>query len=259
MTADLPILHAPTLSALSGVAHGFFTRQGGVSDGVYASLNCGPGSRDKALAVAENRRRVGHRLGARDLATLYQVHGADVMVLDRPDQADARPRADAIVTRLKGIAVGILTADCTPVLLADAEAGVVGAAHAGWRGALADVTGAAVVAMEELGADRRRIAAAVGPCIAQASYEVGAEVRAEAVAVDAGFAGFFVPGRAADKFQFDLAGLVAHRLKATGVHRVDALGLDTYAEPARFFSYRRNSHDGLDDYGRMLSAVMVAR
>ncbi|MBK5921628.1 polyphenol oxidase [Rhodothalassium salexigens] len=255
-TPPLEPVTAPALDR-PGLAHGFFTRQGGVSTGLYAGLNCGPGSADKPLAVAENRRRAAAALGLDTAATLYQVHGADVFVLDRPDQAQARPKADAIVTRLKRVAIGVLTADCAPVLLADPDAGVIGAAHAGWRGAVADVTGAALAAMTGLGADRARVVAAIGPCIAQAAYEVGNEVR-DAVVAAGGAADLFAPGAQAGKWQFDLAGLVAARLKAAGVGQVARLDLDTYGAPDRFFSYRRATHRGETDYGRQISLIARA-
>ncbi|MDA5194776.1 peptidoglycan editing factor PgeF [Govanella unica] len=244
--------------------HGFFTRQGGISRGVYTSLNCGPGSADDPAHVVENRRRVVERL-AEDListdlplCSLYQVHGPAVVHVTAPWDAANRPEADAMVTDRPGIALGILTADCTPVLFADPQAGVVGAAHAGWKGALYGVLGATITAMERLGASRSRIQAAIGPTIAQESYEVSAAFRATFLEQDPGHARFFVPGRDSDHAQFDLPGFVAARLLAEGIGGLDDLKLDTYADSRRFFSFRRTTHHGEADYGRQISAIMVA-
>ncbi len=233
-----------------GARHGFFTRRGGVSAGAYAALNCGPRSADDPAHVAENRARAARALGAAPerLVGLRQVHGP-VVVEAEPGWSDP-PEADALVTNRPGLLLGIVTADCAPVLLADAEAGVIGAAHAGWRGAVAGVLEATVAAMERLGARRGRIAAVIGPCIAQASYEVRADLR-EAV----GDARFFAPGRDAAHFQFDLAAYCAHRL--AGIGRVEALGLDTLAEEARFFSHRRRTLAGGGPLGHQLSAIML--
>lgn len=231
--------------------HGFFTRRGGVSSGGYAALNCGLRSEDDPAAVAENRARAATALGAAPeaLRALRQVHGP--VVIEATNAWDALPEADAMVTRAPGLALGIVTADCAPVLFHDAEAGVIGAAHAGWRGAVGGVLEATIAAMEALGAERGRIAAIVGPCIAQASYEVRADLRD---AVDA--PRFFAPGRDAAHFQFDLAGYCAARLTTAGVAN-SALGLDTLADEARFFSHRRRTLAGGGPLGHQLSAIML--
>lgn len=245
---------------LAGSRHGFLGRRGGVSTGVHAGLNVGLGSQDDPAAVAENRRHATDAVapGAR-LVTLHQVHGADVVSVSTscelwPD--DARPQADALVTNRPGLALGILTADCAPILLTDEQAGVIGAAHAGWKGALAGVAESTVAAMEALGADRSRIAAAIGPCIAKRSYEVDDVFRARFLAAGPAHESFFAdasPGH----HQFDLEGFVASRLAAAGITRVAALGLDTYADEARFYSYRRATHRGEPDYGRQLSLIAL--
>ncbi len=249
----------PSLEAPDRLAHGFFTREGGVSGGLYASLNCGFGSSDNADHVAENRERAMGRLSLRvdALVTAYQVHGVNVRVVARDDDRRDPTPADAMVTRASGIALGILTADCAPVLFADAEAGVIGAAHAGWRGALAGVLATTLEAMEKLGARRDRINAAIGPCIAQASYEVGPEFPAPFLADDPANADFFVNAERDGHFRFDLAGFVARRLDASGIGEVAASGLDTCARDAPFFSYRRATLRGEDDYGRGLSAIAL--
>lgn len=241
--------------ALDGVAHGFLTRAGGVSDGAYASLNCGIGSHDDPSKVAENRRRATEAVvpGAQ-LVGLYQVHGADtVAVLDGFDPT-VRPQADALITNRPGIAIGILTADCAPVLFADVAAGIVGAAHAGWKGALDGVTDTTLLTMETLGADRDRIVAAVGPCIAQASYEVDDDFRARFEAREAEAERFFRDAGAGHAM-FDLAGYVAHRLARAGVRTVEIVGADTYDDDARFFSYRRATHRAEGDAGRQISII----
>jgi YfiH family protein len=241
------------------IAHGFFTRQGGVSEGIYASLNCGPGSRDVRDTVVENRRRVAASLGvdAARLVTVYQIHSPDVVAVETPWTMDDPPRADALVTARPGLALGVLAADCTPVLFADAEAGVIGAAHAGWRGALAGVTDQTVQAMEALGARRNNIAAAVGPCIAQPSYEVGPEFIDAFAAADPVNRTYFRDSDRADHYRFDLTGYVADRLSALGLAVVERLDRDTYAEPDLFFSYRRTTHLGEADYGRQISAIAL--
>lgn len=247
------------------IRHGFFTREGGVSRGVYTSLNCGPGSGDDPAHVAENRRRAAERLAGTTagrtvppLCSLYQVHGADVVSVTEPWNAEDRPKADAMVTDRPGLALGILTADCTPVLFADIEAGVVGAAHAGWKGALGGVLAATVTAMERLGADRSRIRAAIGPTIAQGSYEVSADFRATFMAADPAYARFFVPAPRQGHARFDLPGFVRDRLAAAGITAIDDLKLDTYGDSRRFFSFRRTTHHGESDYGRQISAIMIA-
>lgn len=242
-------------AALDGVPHGFLGRRGGVSIGTVAGLNVGLGSADDPAAVAENRRRAAEAvLPGAALVTCYQIHSADCMTVAAPWPDDARPRADALVTDRPGLALGVLTADCAPVLLADVAAGVVGAVHAGWRGALGGVTDAALAAMEALGADRSRVAAAIGPCIARASYEVDDAFLTRFTADDPANDRFFAPARPG-RHQFDLEAYVAHRLAAAGVGRVEALGLDTYAAADRFFSYRRATHRGEPDYGRQIALI----
>jgi len=244
-------------ACLAGVAHGFLGRRGGVSTGELAGLNVGYGSNDERSAIDENRgRAIGALLPGAQLVTVHQVHSADAVLAERPWPRDERPRADAMVTDRPGLLLGILTADCAPVLLADEAAGVIGAAHAGWRGALAGVTDSVVVAMERLGARRERIAAAVGPCIGQASYEVDDAFRDRFLAEDRGNERYFKAGPAG-KPHFDLAAYVVHRLRAAGVGQVEALDLDTYADEGRFYSYRRSTHRGEADYGRQLSAIAL--
>ncbi|BBK44760.1 laccase domain protein [Allostella vacuolata] len=253
------MITAPALAALPGIRHAFFTREGGVSGGIYAGLNCGFGSGDEASSVAENRARAMRRLDlpAEALATLHQVHSPTAVAAEAAWPRGTAPRADAVVTATPGLAAGILTADCTPVLFADADARIVGAAHAGWRGALYGVLDSTIAAMEERGAARGRIVAAVGPCIGPASYEVGAEFRDRFLAVEAGFDAFFTPGARPGKFQFDLPGFVAMRLDRAGLGRVDRCDADTAADPDRFFSYRRATLRGEPDYGRALSAIAL--
>ena len=238
-----------TAPLLTGVSHGFLGRRGGVSGGLVAGLNCGIGSGDDAVAVAQNRRLAVAAVapGAR-LVTVYQVHSPDVVVAGDWNDA-ARPRADALVTDRRDIALGIVTADCAPVLFADRDAGVIAAAHAGWKGAVAGVTDNTVAAMVALGARRDRIVAAVGPCIAQASYEVDAAFHARF-----DDARFLAPGARPGHWQFDLAAYVLARLAAAGV-RAEALHYDTYADPARFYSYRRATHRGEADYGRQMAII----
>lgn len=252
--ADLPILTSPLLD-LPGIGHAFFTRQGGVSEGIYASLNVGVGSKDDPEAVRENRRRAAAHLGG-ELVTAYQVHSATAHVADRP-WPGAPPEGDAVVTATPGIVCGALAADCAPILLADPDARVVGAAHAGWKGALTGVAEDAIARMETLGARRGRIVAAVGPCIGRASYEVGLEYVQRFTDVDAGYGRFFTPGATADKRQFDLPAFVLHRLRAAGIARCEWIGRDTCAEPKLFFSNRRAFHLGEPDYGRLLSAIVL--
>jgi YfiH family protein len=253
------MLQAASLSKLARIRHGFFTRSGGVSQGVYASLNGGVGSNDAPDKVAENRARMAAALGvpADRLLTAYQIHSPDVVVADKPWTQANRPRADAIVTRTPALAIGISTADCGPLLLADAEAGVIGAAHAGWRGALTGVIEAAIVAMEKLGAERARIAAALGPTIRQPNYEVGPEFVARFLAAAADNARFFAPSDRAGHAMFDLAGYIAARLQRAGIVQFEDLGLCTYAEPERFFSYRRTTRLGEPDYGRHINAIAL--
>ncbi len=254
MTAPDPaFVVAPGLAA----RHGFFGRAGGVSLGIYASLNVGLGSSDDPAAVAENRRRaVAATAPGAGLVTLHQVHSADVVHVTAPFADAGRPAADAMVTATPGLALGILTADCAPILLADTQAGVIGAAHSGWKGALADIGGATVRAMQRLGARPDRIVAAIGPCIARASYEVDAAFRDRFLGQQPADDGFFARGRGT-RWQFDLEGLVAQRLAAAGVGRVVAMGVDTYVDAARWFSYRRTTHAGEPDYGRQLALIAL--
>jgi purine-nucleoside/S-methyl-5'-thioadenosine phosphorylase / adenosine deaminase len=253
------MIQAETLKDCPRVRHGFFTRQGGVSAGLYASLNCGYGSSDQPANVTENRRRALARIGlpAEALATTYQVHSADVVEVTKPWPLDARPRVDAMVTTRPGIALGIGTADCAPVLLADPAAGVIGAAHAGWRGAVNGVVEAVVGAMVERGADPARMRAAVGPCIAQASYEVGPEFPAPFLQQDPENRRFFVPSKRASHFMFDLPGYVVSRLRRLGISEAMAVAHDTCAEADMFFSYRRTTLAGEKDYGRGLSVIAL--
>jgi len=239
--------------ALAGVPHGFLGRRGGVSQGVIAGLNIGHGAEDDAEAIAENRRRaIAAVLPGAALATVYQVHSPDVVEVHAPWPHDERPRADGMVTDRPGLLLGVVTADCAPVLFVDrAAGGVIGAAHAGWRGAHGGVLENTVSAMERLGADRASIVAAIGPAIAQPSYEVDAKFHDQFAPDDAEF---FAPGRPAH-WQFDLEGYVAKRLKQAGVGTVQRLGLDTYADPERFFSYRRATHRGEPTYGRQFSLI----
>jgi polyphenol oxidase len=241
------------------IAHGFFGRQGGVSDGIYAGLNCGPGSGDDRAKVIENRRRALEALGATKLATLYQIHSSKAVSVTEPWEIGQSPQADAMATNVPGIALGVLTADCAPVLFADAEAGVIGAAHAGWKGAVDGIAEAAICAMEALGAARSRIAAAIGPCIAQASYEVDAEFRKGFLGRDAANARFFVPNDRPGFFRFDLEAYVAMRLESAGLKNIARLGADTYVREADFYSYRRATHRGEKDYGRELSVIALKR
>ena len=252
------MLSNDTLALCGGIKHGFFTRQGGVSKGLYASLNCGPGSNDDAGSVHENRSRAmaAMAMPAEALQTVHQVHGTDVMTVQA--RGEDRIRADGLVTRSPGIALGILTADCAPVLFADPAAGVIGAAHAGWRGALAGVLGRTIEAMERLGAARARITAAVGPCIGQTSYEVGPDFVAPFEADDEGNRQWFSPPNAAGRPHFDLEGYVAARLEALGLAAVGVTGADTCADPDTFFSYRRSCLEGESDYGRALSSIALA-
>jgi YfiH family protein len=245
---------------LPGIRHGFYTRQGGVSDGIYASLNCGVGSSDARERILENRARVARDLGvAHDqLATPYQVHSPDVVVVDEVWPVGDGPKADAVVTARPGIAVGVGTADCGPLLFADSEARVVGAAHAGWRGAFTGVLEATLAAMEGLGADRGRITVVLGPTISAAAYEVGPEFVARFAEADASNERFFAPSKREGHRQFDLPAYLGHRAAIAGVGRFIDLGLCTYADPERFYSYRRMTHQGEADYGRLLHAIALA-
>lgn len=254
------MIEAATL-ALPGVRHAFFTRQGGVSSGLYESLNGGVGSHDSAANVGENRARMAFALGTEPghLLTAFQIHSPQVVVAESPWTLDARPRADGIVTRAAGFAIGVSTADCGPILLADPQARVIGAAHAGWRGALAGIVEATVDAMERLGARRDRIHAALGPMIRQANYEVGPDLIARFDAEDSGSARFFEAAGRAGHALFDLAGYIGLRLRRAGVGQMQDIGLCTYADPARFFSFRRATHRAETDYGRHINAIILSR
>jgi purine-nucleoside/S-methyl-5'-thioadenosine phosphorylase / adenosine deaminase len=252
------MLTADVLTSAAAVQHAFFTRDGGVSEGHYSSLNCGLGSGDDPERVRENRRRAAQRLGVETVISAYQVHSAHATVVEAPWPADARPQLDGLVTRARGLALGILTADCAPVLFADAAAGVIGAAHAGWRGAKAGILESTVAAMQGLGARVETIAAAVGPCIRQESYEVGADLRAIFVEDEPATATLFGPSHRDGHFRFDLAGYVVGRLHAIGIRMLTLIPCDTFADETRFFSYRRVTLAGGGDYGRLLSAIVLA-
>jgi YfiH family protein len=254
------MVQAASLAALTDIRHGFFTRTGGVSEGIYTSLNGGVGSRDAPDRVAENRARMAAALAVRPerLLTAYQTHSANVVTADVPWSSDARPRADAIVTRTRGLAIGVTTADCGPVLFADAQAGVVGAAHAGWRGAFHGVLEATIAALERCGAERGRIVVALGPMIRQPNYEVGPEFVARFAAADTANARFFTPAARADHALFDLAGYIAARLRGCGIERIEDIGRCTYGEPAEFFSYRASTHRGEPDYGRHVNGIALS-
>ena len=249
-----------TDAALDGLPHGFFTRRGGVSAGAFGTLNCSLNGRDAPALVAENRARAMHAMGLAPgaLFGLHQVHGAAVAVLAEAGwPEDARPQADGVVTSRRGVALGIVTADCGPVLFADVEAGVIGACHAGWRGAVLGVMEATLDAMSALGARPGRVAAVLGPCIHQPSYEVGADLRDQVLARAAEHARFFAAGARPGKWQFDLPGYCLARLQALGLRAVASLGADTYADDQRFFSFRRATHDGTLPIGHQLSAIAL--
>jgi len=248
---------ADSLAALSGIAHGFFTRAGGVSRGAYAALNCGLGSNDDPQAVRENRARVAAHLGAHSLVTAHQVHGTTAVVVEDAWRNEWRPKADAIVTAKRGLAVGVLTADCAPVLFADAEAGVVAAAHAGWRGVLAGILEATIAAMEELGADRHRLRAAVGPCIGQPAYQVGPDFEQAFLEGDPQSASFFARPKPDTRPHFDLGAYVVHRLARAGIGSNQTPMPCTYAQGDTFFSFRRSQALGEPDYGRQISAIVL--
>jgi polyphenol oxidase len=251
---SVAVINAPLLG---GVRHGFLGRQGGVSQGMVAGLNVGLGSFDDSQAVAENRRRACDAVApGAALVTVFQVHGIEVAIPESAWPDDARPHADALVTDRPGLALGILTADCAPVLFADVEAGVIGAAHAGWKGAIGGVTDATVEAMERRGARRKRIVAVVGPCIAQPSYEVDTGFRDRFFAMDPANHRFFAAGRP-DRFQFDLPGYVVARLEAAGLGAVASVGLDTLELSGRFYSYRRATLAHEADYGRQISLIAL--
>jgi len=254
------MIQSEALAALPNIRHAFFTRAGGVSQGIYASLNGGLGSSDAPENVRENRARMAAVVGVAPthLVSCYQIHSPNVIVAEAPWTRENAPRADALVTRQKGLAIGVSTADCGPVLFADGEAGIIGAAHAGWKGALTGVLEATIVAMEKLGASRTRIIAAIGPLIRQPNYEVGAEFVARFRDADAMNEKFFIPALRANHAMFDLPGFIRSRLERAEIKSIDDLGLCTYAEPARFFSYRRTTHRGEGDYGRHVNAIALA-
>ncbi len=245
-----------TSDCLGGLRHGFFTRRGGASSGVFTGLNCGYGSSDQREIVQINRGRVADAMGVPDthLIGVHQIHSATAVTVDGP--LEERPRADGMVTATPGIALSVLTADCQPVLFADPDAGVIGAAHAGWRGALDGVLLATVEAMEKLGAQRANISAVIGPCISQRAYEVGPEFIEDFLAEDPDFARYFANG-ADDRMQFDLPGFGLNRLRAAGVGHAEWTRHCTYADPDRFYSYRRTTHSKEADYGRLIAAITL--
>ena len=253
------MLQAQSLSKLPGIRHGFFTRTGGVSEGLYESLNGGVGSEDSPARVAENRARMAERLGVtpEHFLPCYQIHSPEVVVAETPWPAAERPRADAIVTGVPNLAIGVSTADCGPVLMADPQARVIGAAHAGWRGALTGVIECTLASMENLGAKRGRIVAAAGPMIRQPNYEVGQDLMDRFVAVEPNTVRFFKPAVRPGHAMFDLPGYIASRLRRAGVESVEDLGLCTYADPVQFYSYRRATHRSEPDYGRHINAIAL--
>jgi YfiH family protein len=246
------------LSAIPGLRHAFFSRDGGVSGGIYASLNGGLGSHDDPANVAENRRRMAVQMGVSPAHFLgpWQIHSPDAVAVTGPWQGGSRPRADAIVTRTQGLSIGVTAADCGPILLVDPNARVIGAAHAGWKGALTGIMESTVEAMEKLGAERGGIVAAIGPLIRQHSYEVGGEFVERFIEADAENALFFIPSARESHSMFDLAGYIRMRLENAGVLMIDDIGIDTYSDQ-RFFSYRRSVHRGEPDYGRHVHAIAL--
>ena len=259
MAINGEFVRADCLSGLSGISHGFFTRQGGVSTGIYGALNCGLGSKDDPSLVRENRARVAQALGAPgdEVSTLYQIHSATALVVDKPFERGQVPRADALVTRTPGVVIGALAADCTPVLFAEPKSRIIAAAHAGWRGALGGVLEAAIEAMVELGANRINIRAAIGPCINQEAYEVGPEFEAEFVKADPGNGRFFLRHSPESRPHFDLPGYVEHRLSTLGLDAVERRSLCSYQNESLFFSYRRATHRKEPYYGRQISAIVL--
>jgi len=253
------MLQSSALAKLPGISHAFFTREGGVSAGLYATLNGGVGSHDAVDAVIENRARMAATLGvsADRFLTPYQTHSPEAIIVERPWPVSERPRADAVVTNVPRLAVGVSTADCGPLLLADPVARVVAATHAGWRGALGGVIEATINAMTRLGAEPVRILAALGPMIRQQNYEVGSDLVTQFVAADADNARFFVPAARASHAMFDLAGYIHARLQRTGIRAIDDLQSCTYADAVRFFSFRRATHRGESDYGRHINAIAL--
>jgi len=252
-------LEAIRSQALDGVSHCFFTRKGGASQGIYASLNGGVGSQDDPAAVAENRARMAAFLGVapENFLVPYQIHSAEARAVSAPWAADARPRCDGLVSNTPGLGLGVTGADCGVLLMADAQAGVIGAAHAGWKGALTGMVEALVAAMEGLGARRENISGALGPTIGPQSYEVGPEFYARFIGENADYARFFTPSRQAGHFMFDLPGLIELRVEQAGIGRFDNTRLDTYSDEERFFSYRRTTHRKEPDYGRLVAGVAL--
>ncbi|MEM8643384.1 MAG: peptidoglycan editing factor PgeF [Pseudomonadota bacterium] len=259
ITDDKLRLQAGNLAEIDAIQHGFFTRLGGVSEGIYESLNCGVGSGDTPDAVTENRTRIARLLGTEPnkLATPYQKHSNVAVVTDKTWKLDARPEADAVVTATPGIAVGIVTADCAPVLLCDPTARVIGAAHAGWRGAFSGIVEATVDAMKGLGAGEDRIVASIGPTISQGAYEVGEDYKARFLEAEPDADSFFANDEGTGEPHFDLPAYVADRLERAGVNEIYDLGICTYYDMARLFSYRRSQHHGQTDYGRQISAIVL--
>lgn len=259
-SADLQPIEAACLSGVDGIRHGFFGREGGVSAGIYSSLNCGLGSNDDRQAVLENRARVCRHLGGagEKVVTVHQHHSATAVLLDAAPDYDNLPKADAIVTKTPGLVIGALAADCTPVLFADPQAMIVAAAHAGWRGAVDGILEATIVEMERAGADRSRIRAAVGPTISQSAYEVGPEFKDKLLDLDGGNARFFSKPNANGRPHFDLPGFVLYRLQRARIATIDNATACTDGSESRFFSYRRSRRLAEPDYGRQISAIVVA-
>ncbi len=259
MAINGTVYSASSLAPLDGIAHGFFTREGGVSQGEWHALNCGYGSKDENTSVRENRRRVAHHLGAQhdEVVTVYQVHSATPVIVQTPFAEGAVPQADAVVTSTPGVAVGALSADCTPVLFADPKARVVAAAHAGWRGAHAGILQATVDAMETLGATRAHIHAAIGPTIHQPNYEVGLEFEAQFIEMSPDYARFFVRPTPDARPHFDLPGFCLAQLSQAGIGTMETLNLCTYENESLFYSYRRKTHKEENDYGRQISAIVL--
>ena len=253
------MIKAMNLSGLDGVRHAFFSRYGGVSEGIYESLNCGYGSGDEQKKVRANREAAMRQLGARadELVTLRQCHSTKAVIVDAPWSLEARPTGDAMATNIPGIALGVMTADCGPVLFADSVSGVVGAAHAGWKGSVNGVLNATIKAMEVLGATRKNISAALGPCIRQASYEVGEDFKKRFVDIDIKYEIFFEPAFREGHAMFNLAGFIMNQLDQLEIGSAEDIGIDTYPSAGGFFSYRRSTHRGEKDYGRGLSVVIL--
>ncbi len=260
ITDDKLRLLAASLTEIDGIDHGFFTRLGGVSEGIYESLNCGIGSHDAPDAVLRNRSRAAGLLGvdASKLATVHQKHSNVAVIADEEWNPDERPEADAVVTAVPGMAVGIVTADCAPVLLCDPQARVVGAAHAGWRGASTGIVEATVKAMEDLGADPKEVVAAIGPTISQGAYEVGEDYKARFIETETDAGVFFANDEGTGEPHFDLPAYVTDRLRRTGVDKISDLGICTYYDETRLYSYRRSQHHRETDYGRQISAIVLS-